>query len=325
VTWDDPALRQVYVDQETTSGDDVISGFGDAQVFSSSLGNDTLSGGGGNDVYQYARGEGDDIITESSAGGVDRLELLDTTSTDFDVSVDGIAITISIAETSVGAGDGGSVVLSRALGSFAQDGTESILTSDGVFFTALQLSNFRSDKVGTAADDTLTGTSGTDFLNGLDGNDFIVGGEGNDFLRGGDGDDILNGGFGVDYLRGGAGADQLIGFAGQDWADYITSSTAVTVDLLAGTATGGDAEGDTFSLVERVYGSSHDDNITGDTGVNYLRGYFGDDTLNGGGGNDYLQGDAGADAMDGGAGSDWAYYVSAAVGVTVNLSNTALN
>jgi len=129
----------------------------------------------------------------------------------------------------------------------------------------------------------------------------------------------------VDWLRGGAGADVLNGWAGTDWADYITSSAAVTVNLLTNTATGGDAEGDTFLYIERVYGSSHDDHIIGDNGVNYLRGWSGDDQLFGGAGNDYLQGGLGADALDGGAGSDWAYYISSAAGLTIDLQSPSNN
>jgi len=53
----------------------------------------------------------------------------------------------------------------------------------------------------------------------------------------------------------------------------------VTVNLQTGTGFGGDAQGDSFNLIERVYGSNHDDNITGDGNVNYLRGAGGDDTL----------------------------------------------
>ena len=185
---------------------------------------------------------------------------------------------------------------------------------------------------GDAAGDTLTsienleGSAFNDTLWGDNTANTITGGDGNDFLRGQGGVDVLDGGFGADWLRGGAGADVLNGWAGTDWADYISSSAGVTVNLLTNTATGGDAEGDTFLYIERVYGSQHNDSLTGDSGVNYLRGAGGDDVLFGGAGNDYLQGDAGADTMDGGAGTnDWAYYVSSTIGLTINLGNTSLN
>jgi Ca2+-binding RTX toxin-like protein len=178
---------------------------------------------------------------------------------------------------------------------------------------------------GTANDDTINALGGNDIVYGAAGDDTINGGDGNDLLRGDAGDDTLDGGFGVDWLRGGTGADVLNGWAGTDWADYITSSAGVTVNLLTNTATGGDAEGDTFLFIERVYGSSHDDHITGDNGVNYLRGWSGDDQLFGGIGNDYLQGGLGADALDGGDGSDWAYYISSSAGLTIDLQSPSFN
>ena len=174
--------------------------------------------------------------------------------------------------------------------------------------------------------ENLRGSDGSDVLTGDENANILYGEFGNDYLRGGTGNDIIEGGFGADYLRGGAGADDIRGGAGQDWTDYSTSPLAVTIDLGAGTASGGDADGDVFSLIERVLGSTHDDMITGDGGINYLRGWSGDDTLIGGAGNDYLQGDLGADTLDGGAGiNDWAYYASSTSGLTVNMGDTSLN
>ncbi len=155
---------------------------------------------------------------------------------------------------------------------------------------------------GTTADDNLVGTNGIDHI------------------RGGAGNDTLYGGLGVDYLRGGAGADTLNGHAGSDWADYTTSDAAITVNLATNINTGGHAQGDTFILIENIMGSRFDDSITGNSVVNYLRGWIGDDNLFGEGGNDYLQGDMGADALDGGAGSDYAVYISSTSGVNVNLT-----
>ena len=86
---------------------------------------------------------------------------------------------------------------------------------------------------------------------------------------GGD-DDTLIGGEGNDTLIGGAGADSLDGGAGIDTADYSGSESGVTVDLSAGTGTGGDAEGDTLTSIENVTGSAHNDTLTGDAGANTL-------------------------------------------------------
>ena len=53
---------------------------------------------------------------------------------------------------------------------------------------------------------------------------------------------------------------------GHDTLWYSGSAAGVSVDLSAGTARGGDAEGDTFQNVESVIGSAHADRLTGDAG-----------------------------------------------------------
>ena len=132
-------------------------------------------------------------------------------------------------------------------------------------------------------------------VNGGGGNDIIKafslplanavtfnGGDDNDQLKGSRSDDILSGGSGNDLLQGGAGADELDGGEGSDTAYYLTSASGVTVDLSTGMGTGGDAEGDTLTNVERVRGSEFDDSLIGDAGNNILRGGAGGDNLTGG-------------------------------------------
>ncbi len=122
--------------------------------------------------------------------------------------------------------------------------------------------------------------------------------------------DRIDGGGGNDLLRGGAGADQLIGGAGIDTASYAGSLLAVTVNLATGTATGGDAEGDSLSGIENLVGTDQIDTLTGDAGAN---------TLDGGASSDILQGGAGADRLIGGFGTDTASYAASSLAVTVNL------
>ena len=160
-------------------------------------------------------------------------------------------------------------------------------------------------------------------------------------LFGEDGDDTLDGGAGNDILYGGAGADVLIGGTGVDAANYATSASGVVFSVAGGT--GGDAAGDTYSGIERFYGSGHNDQITGGASADFLNGLAGNDiingeggadrlygsagndTLNGGAGNDLLIGGAGADVLNGGSGIDRAIYTSSATGLTINLANAALS
>ena len=104
------------------------------------------------------------------------------------------------------------------------------------------------------------------------GDDNVTGNTADNVLEGRDGDDTLMGGAGNDTLIGGPGADALGGDAGSDTASYARSSTAVTVNLLDGTASGGDAEGDTFTSIENLSGSAFDDTLIGDTADNVLKG-----------------------------------------------------
>ncbi|MES0884378.1 hypothetical protein [Roseibium sp. SCP14] len=140
--------------------------------------------------------------------------------------------------------------------------------------------------IGSAQADSLTGDTENNALEGL---------AGNDTLNGGSGDDILSGGAGADTINGGAGTDA---------ADYSTSGAGVSVDLLTGTANGGDAAGDVLSEIENLFGSDHDDQLKGNAGANLLLGGAGDDQLSGQGGNDTLSGGAGADVLFGGGGDD---------------------
>ena len=170
-------------------------------------------------------------------------------------------------------------------------------------------------------DDTVTGGDGHDKLHGGSGDDSLTGGKGSDSLLGGMGDDTLIGGSGADVLEGGDGADIIHGDNAANDGDenpfdtlsYEGSDEGVTVHLLNGTASGGDAEGDTFDGIEWLAGSEYDDTLTGDAGDNRIFGNGGDDKiyaqdgadhLYGGGGNDYLNGEMGDDRIYGGEGAD---------------------
>jgi Ca2+-binding RTX toxin-like protein len=167
--------------------------------------------------------------------------------------------------------------------------------------------------------------TGADQISGSTQNDILKGYDGNDTVNGGAGADNLDGGNGNDTMNGGAGADTLDGGSGTDTASYSGSSVAVTVNLAADTATGGDAAGDLLTSIESLSGSAFNDTLTGNAGANQIAGAGGHDTLVGGDGSDVLLGGDGDDQLDGGAGGDT---ISGGAGIdtlTGGIGNDALN
>jgi len=182
--------------------------------------------------------------------------------------------------------------------------------------------------IGTAGADVFNGTAGDDYAFGLGAGDRLTGNGGADTLEGGTSGDTLDGGAGDDWLIGGTGADVLIGGAGFDLVAYWNATSGVVVNL-ALIGLGGEAAGDTYSGIERIFGSAFNDALTGDGQANQLDGWGGNDTLtgaaasdtlDGGMGNDLLIGGLGADVLMGGAGFDAASYLAASSGVVLNLA-----
>ncbi len=144
-----------------------------------------------------------------------------------------------------------------------------VADGDGATITrSISLNFFANEIVGTASNDLLTGTSASEVFHGLAGNDrFVTDGIGDIFL-------------------GGSGTDSV---------DFSAAISGLVSSLL---------DTSTYNSIERLLGSSLDDNLTGDGGNNFLLGRAGDDQLQGNDGNDVLIGAAGRDILIGGNGND---------------------
>jgi Ca2+-binding RTX toxin-like protein/glucose/arabinose dehydrogenase len=119
---------------------------------------------------------------------------------------------------------------------------------------------------------TLSGTSGRDLLLGFGGNDTFVG--------------------------GGGGADVIDGGEGRDSIEFKAAATsAIEVDYIAGTITGGGPGTISFASIERVVGGNFNDRMSGNAAAQNLTGQGGADTLWGAGGVDTLWGVGGADTF----------------------------
>jgi Ca2+-binding RTX toxin-like protein len=277
-------------------GDDVLNGQGGNDILLGGAGDDTLIGGGGADSLQGGAGTNDTADYSGSAAPV-TVNLTTGTGTGGDAQGDtltGIEHVIGSAGNDVLTGSAGDDVLTGGAGADALTGAGGVDTADysgsGAGVTVDLVAG--TGHGGDAEGDTLTGISnitGTAFV------DHLTGDAGNNVILGLAGDDVLH---------GGAGADTLDGGDGSDFANYQGSAAGVSVDLLAHTASGGDATGDLLTNIENLYGSSFDDHLTGDNGANTIGGELGDDTLVGNGGNDILTGEGGNDNLDGGDGAD---------------------
>jgi Ca2+-binding RTX toxin-like protein len=169
-----------------------------------------------------------------------------------------------------------------------------------------------ASKTGTEDNETIDGTPDWDFLLGKGGNDTLNGFAGTDYLDGGSGDDILNGGDGDDIFIGDeeypSGKDTLDGGAGSDTVYYNHVTTALKVDLGAGSVEPFDATPDVLKSIENVLTGSGNDTIIGNDAANAIDAGAGDDTVEGGAGDDYLTGGPGSDLLYGGPGADTFYY-----------------
>ena len=272
---------------------DNLTGDDGQNWFNGAAGNDRLVGGEGND--QFWPGAGADIV--QGGPGRDHLSYFNS---DAGITVNlatGVASggyaqgdTITSIESIAGTryadrttGDDGNNYLYGTYGADVLDGGE----GDDL------LTYFHSDAAVTVNLATGAASGGRATGDTFSGIEWLGGSPYNDRLTGDDGDNVLVGYAGADVLDGGQGSDVL---------SYTGSDAAVTVNLATGGASGGHAEGDSFTSIERVAGSRYDDRLTGDDGDNVFRG------------------GAGADVLDGGAGTDGFTYTYSDAGVTVNLA-----
>ncbi len=192
---------------------------------------------------------------------------------------------------------------------------------------ALSLSTLINSIQGSTTADTITSLDEDDVIRGGLNADTINSGSGDDVIYGEAGDDTINAGDDNDIIVGGRGADAIDGGAGSDTVVFLgdpanASGVVVNLSLSPSTGTGGDAQGDTYTNVENITGSSYDDTLTGDDNDNRISGQAGDDTISGGAGNDVLTGGPGTDILIGGDGSD-TYVVNRGDGnVTIRNSQT---
>ena len=216
------------------AGNDSLAGGGGADylyggvgndTLTGSLGNDYLSGDAGSDTYQFAKGDGQDTISNyayQDTGATDTIQLVGLNTTDIMARRDSNDLLITINGTNDSL---------RVSSYFYQDGVSDygysvnqIKFANGTTWNLAQVKaevikpTLEADYLlGYESNDTLAGQDGNDTLYGRGGNDNLDGGTNNDQLYGEVGNDSLIGGSGADYLYGGVGNDTLSGGLGNDY------------------------------------------------------------------------------------------------------------
>jgi Ca2+-binding RTX toxin-like protein len=281
------------------------------------------SGGRVSTAKTLIAGDGNDVLTLSTAGGVtvDGRAGNDT----IHGTADNDVITGGAGQDQLHGHGGDDVIIADG-----EDDLKQVSGGDGFDVLVYEAdSNLDLDLSGTdfeaviggRGNDTLRHTGATNvILGGGDGNDILTGNAGEDRLEGDAGDDHLSGNDGRDTLVGGAGIDILLGGNGDD------TITADAADLSGGNVQGGAGTDvliidDTrdVNLVasalgfESVLGGSGDDRITsGQDGVKR--------DLSGAAGDDILVAGTGIESFDGGAGMDVVSYETATAAIKVNLA-----
>ncbi|WP_275679221.1 calcium-binding protein [Pseudomonas entomophila] len=301
---------------DTFEGIEVFRGTAVGDRFVSDATAHTFEGGGGLDVLDYSGSAQavnitiDNLGRGTGVGGDAQGDVFTGISTVIgSVFNDTLTSTASLTLQG-GVGDdvyyvyGGAGVYELAGGGYDEVRTNQAtyrLTNEVEALTFVGTGNFTG--YGNASANVITGGAGNDLLLGGDGGDRFVGGAGVDTVSYADSStgitlDFKSGvhtGFaagdtfeGIEVFRGTAAADRFVsdatahtfeGGGGLDVLDYSGSAQAITVTIdnaNRGTGVGGDAQGDVFTGITTVMGSSQNDTFTSSTS-SYLQGGAGDD------------------------------------------------
>ncbi|MEL6316514.1 MAG: calcium-binding protein, partial [Pseudomonadota bacterium] len=323
-------------------GADALSraaGSRDVQTFVGGAGDDTLTGGAGQDVYVFAGAWGEDrILDAETAVSGDRLRFADRTASElsFSRAGDDLIVTTTDGANRVAVVDHFAAPLSTGVvnGRQPAQGVEEVQFADGVVWSQGQVA--AAVGRGSAAAELITGSKREDILEGMGGDDTLRGGDGGDIYvyTAGDGADRIED-LRTDLFLKAADALMLFGISPEDLS-LSRSENGAGDDIILSFADGGsltlvdqaaydpisygdydlDARieailfdgptwtwGDLQQEVIADYATEGDDLVTGFGTPDLFEASAGDDTLRGlDGGDTYrIEADAGRDRIEDGS------------------------
>jgi Ca2+-binding RTX toxin-like protein len=299
-----------------SNGNDSLNGGGFNDVIDGLNGNDTLSGGKGDDTYfidstsdvvTEAANEGTDTIksfvTYTLPTNVENLILTGTAAINGTGNASNNVITGNAASNTLNGGTGVDTLIG-ALGNdiYVVDSTTDVITENTNAGTdTIQSSvTFSISTLPNIENLTLTGSS---VINGTGntGNNVLTGNTANNTLTGDAGNDTLNGSTGIDTLVGGTGNDI---YQVDSTTDVITENASAGTDTIQSSVTFSLAalpniENLTLTASAAINGTGNASNniITGNTVNNTLDSGTGVDTLVGGTGDDIYVVDSTTDVI----------------------------
>jgi Ca2+-binding RTX toxin-like protein len=269
--------------------DDTLAGDDGANSIEGLNGNDSLAGEGGNDTLY---GQGGDDVLEGGAGS-DHMNGGDGNDTVYGQAGADFFSGVSTGDDVI---DGG--VVTDRINYTDANSIDYIASAAGIVMDLSGITGDGSEGSGEVQDDGMGGTdtlSNIQFITGSNHDDAITGSGARIFeqFEGLLGDDTIDGGTLTDTLNN----------TDANRANYTSAGAAVTVDLAAGTASGG-AGNDTLINITQLRGSSFNDVLSGSDRTDYT---------------EQFEGRGGNDTIDGRGGFDIVRYDSATSGVVVNL------
>ncbi|HGG65001.1 MAG TPA: calcium-binding protein [Rhodobacteraceae bacterium] len=222
-TLDEAGIADRAIADQTSAGDDVVTGSYVSDTISSGAGNDVINAASGDDTIVYT--SGDDVITGHGTinYGNDTLDLSKYTADQVSFRIDGFDVLIDTPD--------GTIELDYQVRydvGHSRSNIENILFSDGTLDEAGIAGRAIADQA-TSGDDVITGSFQSETISGGTGNDILSGINGSDTF-------VFAVGDGVDHITDYNAANDTLEFTGISFADLTITQDGSDVVIEYGTS-----------------------------------------------------------------------------------------